>query len=88
MQMQVLFCSTETGRSSFVRQLEPDWHVDTNPEIISQLAVSTVFHLNRYYSNCIITYFLIFCSIIPNLDFSLSKLLRMVQKALSVAHIY
>lgn len=35
---KVLFCSTETGRSSFVRQLEPDWHVDTNPEIISQLA--------------------------------------------------
>ncbi|XP_054814394.1 peroxisome biogenesis protein 22-like isoform X2 [Prosopis cineraria] len=35
---KVLFCSTENGRSSFVRQLEPDWHVDTNPEIISQLA--------------------------------------------------
>ncbi|KAJ7981316.1 Peroxisome biogenesis protein 22 [Quillaja saponaria] len=35
---KVLFCSTENGRSSFVRQLEPDWHIDTNPEIISQLA--------------------------------------------------
>lgn len=37
--MQVLFCSTENGRSSFVRQLEPDWHIDTNPEIVTQLAV-------------------------------------------------
>ncbi|KAK3404523.1 hypothetical protein EUGRSUZ_K00825 [Eucalyptus grandis] len=36
--LQVLFCSTENGRSSFVRQLEPDWHIDTNPEVISQLA--------------------------------------------------
>ncbi|XP_028785633.1 peroxisome biogenesis protein 22 [Neltuma alba] len=35
---KVLFCSTEHGRSSFVRQLEPDWHIDRNPEIISQLA--------------------------------------------------
>ncbi|KAK3028430.1 hypothetical protein RJ639_039022 [Escallonia herrerae] len=35
---KVLFCSTETGRTSFVRQLEPDWHVDTNFEISSQLA--------------------------------------------------
>lgn len=35
---KVLFCSTENGRSSFVRQLEPDWHVDTNLDIISQLA--------------------------------------------------
>ncbi|XP_044465898.1 peroxisome biogenesis protein 22-like isoform X3 [Mangifera indica] len=35
---KVLFCSTEIGRSSFVRQLEPDWHIDTNLEIISQLA--------------------------------------------------
>ncbi|OVA10915.1 hypothetical protein BVC80_8751g7 [Macleaya cordata] len=35
---KVLFCGTENGRSSFVRQLEPDWHIDTNPEIISQLA--------------------------------------------------
>ncbi|XP_050206948.1 peroxisome biogenesis protein 22 [Mercurialis annua] len=35
---KVLFCSIENGRSSFVRQLEPDWHIDTNPEIVSQLA--------------------------------------------------
>ncbi|KAK1261219.1 Peroxisome biogenesis protein 22 [Acorus gramineus] len=35
---KVLFCSTENGRISFVRQLEPDWHIDTNFEIISQLA--------------------------------------------------
>lgn len=35
---KVLFCSMENGRTSFVRQLEPDWHIDTNPEIISQLA--------------------------------------------------
>lgn len=35
---KVLFCSTENGRTSFVRQLEPDWHIDTNPEIIYQLA--------------------------------------------------
>ncbi|GAB2233829.1 hypothetical protein Droror1_Dr00003058 [Drosera rotundifolia] len=35
---KVLFCSTESGRTSFVRQLEPDWHIDTNPEVISQLA--------------------------------------------------
>ncbi|KAK6134795.1 hypothetical protein DH2020_031465 [Rehmannia glutinosa] len=36
---KVLFCSTENGRASFVRQLEPDWHIDSNPEIITQLAV-------------------------------------------------
>lgn len=35
---KVLFSSTENGRSSFVRQLEPDWHIDTNPEIVTQLA--------------------------------------------------
>ncbi|GFQ06284.1 peroxisome biogenesis protein 22 [Phtheirospermum japonicum] len=35
---KVLFCSTENGRSSFVRQLEPDWHIDSNPEVITQLA--------------------------------------------------
>ncbi|PHU12021.1 Peroxisome biogenesis protein 22 [Capsicum chinense] len=35
---KVLFCSTENGRTSFVRQLEPDWHIDTNPEITFQLA--------------------------------------------------
>ncbi|KAG6416955.1 hypothetical protein SASPL_124396 [Salvia splendens] len=36
---KVLFCSTEIGRTSFVRQLEPDWHIDSNPEITTQLAV-------------------------------------------------
>ncbi|EYU24808.1 hypothetical protein ABFS82_13G019500 [Erythranthe guttata] len=35
---KVLFCSTENGRSSFVRQLEPDWHIDSNPEIVHQLS--------------------------------------------------
>lgn len=35
---KVLFCGMENGRTSFVRQLEPDWHIDSNPEIISQLA--------------------------------------------------
>ncbi|KAL4569767.1 hypothetical protein LXL04_025410 [Taraxacum kok-saghyz] len=35
---KVLFCGTENGRMSFVRQLEPDWHIDSNPEITSQLA--------------------------------------------------
>ncbi|KAK1422910.1 hypothetical protein QVD17_18199 [Tagetes erecta] len=35
---KVLFCSTENGRMSFVRQLESDWHIDSNPEITSQLA--------------------------------------------------
>lgn len=40
---QVLFCSTENGRTSFVRQLEPDWHIDTNPDIIFQLAVNFYF---------------------------------------------
>ncbi|KAL3615266.1 peroxisome assembly protein 22 [Castilleja foliolosa] len=35
---KVLFCSTEIGRSSFVRQLEPDWHIDSNSEVITQLA--------------------------------------------------
>ncbi|CAL0321845.1 unnamed protein product [Lupinus luteus] len=35
---KVLFCSTENGRTSFVRQLEPNWHIDTNPEIVTQLA--------------------------------------------------
>lgn len=35
---KVLFCSTENGRTSFVRQLEPDWHIDSNPEIVNQLA--------------------------------------------------
>ncbi|XP_076955811.1 peroxisome biogenesis protein 22-like [Bidens hawaiensis] len=35
---KVLFCSTENGRMSFVWQLEPDWDIDSNPEITSQLA--------------------------------------------------
>ncbi|XP_022971069.1 peroxisome biogenesis protein 22-like isoform X2 [Cucurbita maxima] len=35
---KVLFCSMENGRASFVRQLEPDWHIDSNHDIISQLA--------------------------------------------------
>ncbi|CAN6463493.1 unnamed protein product [Victoria cruziana] len=35
---KVLFCSTENGRTSFVRQLDPDWHVDSSSEIVSQLA--------------------------------------------------
>lgn len=35
---KVLFCSTESGRISFVRQLEPDWHIDTDAEKISQLS--------------------------------------------------
>ncbi|CAA0816081.1 Peroxisome biogenesis protein 22 [Striga hermonthica] len=35
---KVLFCGTENGRASFVRQLEPDWHIDSNPEIVTQLA--------------------------------------------------
>lgn len=43
---KVLFCSTEIGRTSFVRQLEPDWHIDTNPEITSQLARFIKFQLH------------------------------------------
>ncbi|KAH9295440.1 hypothetical protein KI387_039028, partial [Taxus chinensis] len=35
---KVLFCCTKAGTSSFVRQLEPDWHIDTDAERISQLA--------------------------------------------------
>ncbi|XP_071701021.1 peroxisome biogenesis protein 22-like isoform X2 [Rutidosis leptorrhynchoides] len=35
---KVLFCSTEIGRTSFVRQLEPDWHIDSSLEISTQLA--------------------------------------------------
>ncbi|KAK1320141.1 Peroxisome biogenesis protein 22 [Acorus calamus] len=38
MRDKVLFCSTENGRSSFVRQIEPDWHIDTNLEIVFQLS--------------------------------------------------
>ncbi|XP_022544570.1 peroxisome biogenesis protein 22 isoform X1 [Brassica napus] len=43
---KVLFCSTEIGRTSFVRQLEPDWHIDTNPEISTQLARFIKFQLH------------------------------------------
>ncbi|KAJ3672285.1 hypothetical protein LUZ60_007006 [Juncus effusus] len=35
---KVLFCSTEIGRTSFVRQLESDLHVDSDLNIISQLS--------------------------------------------------
>ncbi|XP_047321720.1 peroxisome biogenesis protein 22-like [Impatiens glandulifera] len=35
---KVLFCGTEIGRTSFVRQLEPDWHIDSNVEIVTQLS--------------------------------------------------
>lgn len=46
---KVLFCSTENGRMSFVRQLEPDWHIDSNPEISSQLArfIRQQVHISR-----------------------------------------
>lgn len=43
---KVLFSSTENGRISFVRQLEPDWHIDTNPDIIHQLARFIKFQLH------------------------------------------
>ncbi|XP_078445944.1 peroxisome biogenesis protein 22-like [Wolffia australiana] len=35
---KVLFCGTENGRASFVRQLEPDWHIDTNTSVIQGLS--------------------------------------------------
>ncbi|XP_047313206.1 peroxisome biogenesis protein 22-like isoform X2 [Impatiens glandulifera] len=35
---KVLFCSTEIGRTSFVRQLEPDWHMESNIEVVTQLS--------------------------------------------------
>ena len=31
------FCSTENGRSSFVRQLKPDWYIDINPEVLTRM---------------------------------------------------
>ncbi|KAG5240603.1 Peroxisome biogenesis protein [Salix suchowensis] len=37
MKEKVLFCSTENGISSFVRQLEPDWHLETNLDVLFQL---------------------------------------------------
>lgn len=38
MKEKVLFCSTGNGRSSFVRLLEPDWHIDKDPDILSPLS--------------------------------------------------
>ncbi|KAL1832711.1 hypothetical protein ACET3Z_002362 [Daucus carota] len=38
MKEKVLFCSTGNGRLSFVRQLEPDWHIDKDPDILSSLS--------------------------------------------------
>uniref|UniRef100_A0ACD5WRB7 Uncharacterized protein n=1 Tax=Avena sativa TaxID=4498 RepID=A0ACD5WRB7_AVESA len=35
---KVLFCSSEVGRTSFVRQLESDFHIDTSLDIILQLS--------------------------------------------------
>eukprot|EP00252_Welwitschia_mirabilis_P013452 TRINITY_DN2958_c0_g1_i1.p1 TRINITY_DN2958_c0_g1~~TRINITY_DN2958_c0_g1_i1.p1 ORF type:complete len:279 (+),score=48.51 TRINITY_DN2958_c0_g1_i1:172-1008(+) len=35
---KVLFCGTDSGSVSFVRQLEPDWHIDTDAEKISKLS--------------------------------------------------
>eukprot|EP00245_Coleochaete_scutata_P005612 TRINITY_DN19274_c0_g1_i1.p1 TRINITY_DN19274_c0_g1~~TRINITY_DN19274_c0_g1_i1.p1 ORF type:complete len:299 (-),score=43.27 TRINITY_DN19274_c0_g1_i1:589-1485(-) len=35
---KVLFCGTDAGKASFVRQLEPEWHVDTSAEAISTLS--------------------------------------------------
>ncbi|XP_010240960.1 PREDICTED: peroxisome biogenesis protein 22-like isoform X1 [Nelumbo nucifera] len=63
---KVLFCSTENGRSSFVRQLEPDWHIDTNPEIIFQLArfIKFQLHISPNRSEC--TASNVFCS--PTLE--------------------
>lgn len=51
---QVLFCSTEIGRTSFVRQLEPDWHIDSNPEIITQLSrfIKHQLHISSSRSEC------------------------------------
>ncbi|RCV14945.1 hypothetical protein SETIT_3G019300v2 [Setaria italica] len=38
MKEKVLFCSTEVGRTSFVRQLEADFHIDSSLDIVSQLS--------------------------------------------------
>ncbi|KAG6505480.1 hypothetical protein ZIOFF_037836 [Zingiber officinale] len=46
---KVLFCSTENGRISFVRQLEPDWHIDASTEIVHQLT-DTQFSVVTYKS--------------------------------------
>ncbi|VAH38758.1 unnamed protein product [Triticum turgidum subsp. durum] len=42
MKEKVLFCSSEVGRTSFVRQLESDFHIDASLEIISQLSIAAV----------------------------------------------
>lgn len=34
---KVLFCGTDVGVVSFVRQLEPDWHIDSSAKVIDQL---------------------------------------------------
>ncbi|KAL6651604.1 hypothetical protein ACP70R_010529 [Stipagrostis hirtigluma subsp. patula] len=38
MKEKVLFCSSEVGRTSFVRQLEADFHIDTSLDVVSQLS--------------------------------------------------
>lgn len=43
---KVLFCSTKNGRTSFVRQLEPDWHIDSSAEIVYNLARFIRFQLH------------------------------------------
>ncbi|CAI0474953.1 unnamed protein product, partial [Linum tenue] len=35
---KVHFCSAETSFTSFVRQREPNWHIDSNAEIVAELA--------------------------------------------------
>jgi hypothetical protein len=60
---KVLFCSSEVGRTSFVRQLESDFHIDTSLEIISQLSVRycciSIFFCDRCLSSDI--HFLTWC---------------------------
>lgn len=34
---RLLFCSTLEGKASFVRQLEPELHVDAHPRTVSDL---------------------------------------------------
>jgi hypothetical protein len=41
----VLFCSTEVSRTSFVRQLEADFHIDTSLDVVSQLSVCDLLSL-------------------------------------------
>jgi hypothetical protein len=62
MRIQVLFCSTENGRTSFVRQLEPDWHIDSNPEIVTQLAV--YYHHSSFLDRCYNVLILIYLPIL------------------------